>query len=101
MGGVEAGARAEAATRAPSAAGAPTSDPGLCVEDGKLLWSCPACTSENPLDARACTRCGKLFEEQEPPPPVTAERAAALSLLFPGVGHIAGMLIVDGARAGP
>ena len=78
--------------------------PSLRVEDGEVLWSCPACGGENALDVRACTRCGtpfgKLFEVAEPPPPVTAERAAALSLLFPGVGHIAARRVPDGlARA--
>ena len=86
--------------RTAPAAPAPTSASGVRVEDGEVLWSCPACGSENALDVRACARCGtpfgKLFEVHEPPPRVTAERAAALSLLFPGVGHIAARRVADG-----
>lgn len=57
-----------------------------------LLWSCPQCEMENPLEASACARCGTpfrdLFQEGAPArPAVDPGRAAALSLMFPGLGH--------------
>ena len=74
------------------------------VEEGRILWTCPLCASENPLEAKTCTRCGtpfgKLFEEPEPAPPVSAERAVALSLLFPGSGHIAARKVAEGVARG-
>lgn len=56
-----------------------------------LLWACPQCDMENPLEALACVRCGTpfrdLFEEGPAKPSVDSSRAAALSLMFPGLGH--------------
>lgn len=56
-----------------------------------LLWACPQCDLENPLEASACVRCGTafrdLFEEGPVQPSVDPGRAAALSLMFPGLGH--------------
>jgi hypothetical protein len=74
------------------------------VEEGRILWTCPLCGSENPLETESCARCGtpfgKLFEEPEAAPPVSAERAAALSLLFPGAGHVAARRVADGVARG-
>jgi hypothetical protein len=56
-----------------------------------LLWACPQCDMENPLDASACVRCGTsfrdLFQEGPARPKIDPARAAALSLMFPGLGH--------------
>jgi hypothetical protein len=55
------------------------------------VWVCPACDQENALDATVCDRCGtpfrNLFEGEEEKPSVDPARAAALSLIFPGLGH--------------
>jgi hypothetical protein len=74
------------------------------VEAGQVLWSCPLCAAENPIAVRNCGRCGtpfgRLFEEPEPPARVSPERAAGLSLVFPGAGHVAARKVADGlARA--
>ncbi|HWC33051.1 MAG TPA: zinc ribbon domain-containing protein [Actinomycetota bacterium] len=70
------------------------------VEDGRALWSCPSCGARNPLDDDVCPRCGRtfasLFQEPAPPPHIEARRAAALSLLAPGVGHFAAGRIAEG-----
>jgi hypothetical protein len=56
-----------------------------------LVWKCPQCDLENPLDASACARCGtpfrSLFEKERVQASVDPGRAAALSLIFPGLGH--------------
>lgn len=61
-------------------------------EDG-LVWTCSVCEAENPLEAQMCTRCGtpfrSLFEEGRAAPEVDPGRATALSLILPGLGHIA------------
>lgn len=73
------------------------------TEGGVPVWACPACDARNPLDADGCSRCGtpfrSLFEEEEAPR-IDPARAARLSLLFPGVGHIAAGRVGEGvARA--
>lgn len=56
-----------------------------------LVWKCPQCDLENPLDASACARCGTafraLFEEERVQASVDPGRATGLSLIFPGLGH--------------
>jgi hypothetical protein len=56
-----------------------------------LLWVCPECDMENPIEASACGRCGthfrSLFHQGPVRPSVEPGRAAALSLVFPGLGH--------------
>jgi hypothetical protein len=56
-----------------------------------LLWACPECEMENPLESSSCVRCGTPFRDlfQEKPVAVSVDpaRAAALSLMFPGLGH--------------
>lgn len=61
------------------------------VDEG-LLWACPQCEMENQLEASACARCGTPFRDlfqdgTTAPPAVDPGRAAALSLMFPGLGH--------------
>jgi hypothetical protein len=56
-----------------------------------LVWKCPQCDLENPLDASACARCGtpfrSLFEKEQVQASVDPGRATGLSLIFPGLGH--------------
>jgi hypothetical protein len=63
------------------------------VEGDRVVWRCPRCDTENPIEASACSSCGapfgKLFEDQTQRPSVPAGRAVRLSLLFPGLGHAA------------
>lgn len=74
------------------------------VEEGRVLWDCPVCGQENELAERSCTRCGttfgRLFEEPTPPPRISPQRAAVLSLVFPGVGHVAAGRVADGLARG-
>lgn len=69
-------------------------------EDG-LVWVCKVCEAENPLEAQMCTRCGtpfgSLFEEGQAAPDVDPGRATALSLILPGLGHIAAGRKLEGA----
>jgi hypothetical protein len=88
----------------PSARGAAAAPRGLRVDAEGIVWTCPTCGSENPLDASACDRCGtrfgRLFETEAPPPRISAERAAILSLVYPGIGHLVSGKLADGmARA--
>jgi hypothetical protein len=57
----------------------------------RIVWDCPACGTENPIDSRVCSACNTPFRRmlEEPPPPITVDpgHAATLSLFFPGVGH--------------
>jgi TM2 domain-containing membrane protein YozV len=69
-----------------------------------VLWTCPTCAAENPFEERVCTSCGTPFVElfEQPParsqPP--ARRVLALSLAFPGAGHLAAGRVAEGlARA--
>ncbi|HEV8682876.1 MAG TPA: hypothetical protein VGS09_08900 [Actinomycetota bacterium] len=69
-----------------------------------LVWTCPRCDLANPIELRICTRCGarfeSLFTQPEQGPRIDPGRAARLSLLFPGAGHIAAGRTADGvARA--
>lgn len=69
-----------------------------------LVWTCPRCDLVNPIETRICTRCGarfeSLFARPEQRPRADPGRAARLSLLFPGAGHIAAGRTADGvARA--
>jgi hypothetical protein len=63
------------------------------VEGDRVVWDCPRCGTENPIEAQACMACGapfgQLFEEESPRRDVPAGRAVRLSLLYPGLGHAA------------
>jgi TM2 domain-containing membrane protein YozV len=68
------------------------------------MWSCPRCDLHNPIELRICSRCGarfeSLFAQPDERPKIDPARAARLSLLFPGAGHIAAGRTADGvARA--
>ena len=70
-------------------AGAPPET--FVVADGLVSWRCGLCDSVNPLEAAACGVCGASFAAtvapRAPAPHRDARTAAALSLLWPGVGH--------------
>jgi double zinc ribbon protein len=56
-----------------------------------LRWPCPACGTENPIEANLCSVCGtpfgELFRQDEAPPHVDPSEAFRRSLVFPGLGH--------------
>jgi hypothetical protein len=83
------GDRPETGQRAPAAPGGS----GIRVEGDQVLWDCPRCGTENPIEADACGACGasfgQLFASEEAPVRVPSGRAVGRSLLFPGLGHAA------------
>ncbi|HKZ75434.1 MAG TPA: zinc ribbon domain-containing protein [Actinomycetota bacterium] len=64
---------------------------GIEVEDGRTMWTCPACDTRNPIEADLCAACntpfGRLFEEREVRPEVDPQTAAVWSMVLPGLGH--------------
>jgi hypothetical protein len=82
-------------TEAASDAGAPGTfgHPSIATRDGSVVWTCPTCDGENPIEATACARCGSNFAAFfAGPKPVEAPRASAgsavwASALLPGAGH--------------
>lgn len=85
---------------APPGGPAVEASPFQVREDG-LVWVCTACEAENALEAQACSRCGtpfgSLFEEGRAVPDLDPGRATALSLILPGLGHIAAGRKLEGA----
>ena len=74
--------------------GGPPSEPMAgAVRAGErgIVWDCPTCQNENPLEASTCSVCGTPFASlvapSEPPPAVEPGRAAMFSLFYPGLGH--------------
>jgi ribosomal protein L40E len=67
--------------------------PAIRKRDDALVWTCPACDAENPIDATACARCGSDFAAffREPRPAfrsgVPSGTATILTALLPGLGH--------------
>lgn len=57
------------------------------------MWDCPTCQSANPIESAVCPVCGtpfaRLFEEESDGPTIEPGRVIRLSLLFPGIGHLA------------
>jgi hypothetical protein len=103
-------ATASAVPRGATAAAPPAGFPaatGGGVRSGErgIVWDCPTCGTENPLDAPVCSVCGTTFASlverpEEPPPRVEPGRAAVFSLVFPGLGHYVAGRTADGvARA--
>lgn len=84
------GGRPGSGVGAAAAAGAGSS-PGIRATDEGIVWACPVCETENPIELSSCRTCGtpfgRLLAEEPPPPRSSPGRAVALSLLFPGVGH--------------
>lgn len=64
---------------------------GVRAQGEEIVWDCPACGTENPIDVVICPACGTPFGQmlQEPKERVSVDpgRAAMLSLFFPGAGH--------------
>ncbi len=64
---------------------------GFHAKGESIVWDCPMCGTENPLEATSCSACGtpfgQVFEEPERGPEVDPGRAATFSLFFPGAGH--------------
>jgi hypothetical protein len=69
--------------------------------DGVVVWECPTCQTENPIDAVTCRGCGtpfaRLLEEEHRRPEIEPRRAVGLSMLFPGLGHVAAGRGAEGA----
>lgn len=67
--------------------------PSIANRDGAVVWTCPACDGENPLEATACARCGSDFATFfAGPKPVVRPRssgsaAVVASAALPGAGH--------------
>jgi hypothetical protein len=57
----------------------------------RIVWDCPTCGTENPIEVAICPACGtpfrRVFQDPEESISVDPGRAATLSLLFPGLGH--------------
>jgi hypothetical protein len=97
---------AEAPTSAepPGRPAAPQGAAPIRVTAEAIVWDCPVCGTENPIDAMACSACGtrfgQAFEEPEEKPEVDPGRAATASVFFPGAGHfVAGRRSEGFARA--
>lgn len=58
-----------------------------------MLWECPQCNAENPIDLEACAVCGTSFLERfaahTPDEPRNWNAALGLTLVAPGAGHMA------------
>ncbi len=70
----------------------------------RMVWTCPSCFAENGIEASECERCGtpfsRLFRQPEPRPTIPRQSAFGLSLVFPGLGHVAAGRVAEGlARA--
>ncbi|HEV8565061.1 MAG TPA: zinc ribbon domain-containing protein [Actinomycetota bacterium] len=82
------GAGAVQTIRVVAAEGAPGSAAAKVV-----MWPCPACDTENPIESNLCSACGtpfaELFKQQEAPPRIEPREAFRRSLVFPGLGHSA------------
>jgi hypothetical protein len=56
-----------------------------------IVWDCPICGTENPIEVTTCPACGTPFRRvlQEPEEPIAMDpgRAAMISLILPGLGH--------------
>jgi DNA-directed RNA polymerase subunit RPC12/RpoP len=86
------------AEAAPAAASASETAAGLSrVQFRKvgeaLLWACPQCGQDNPMESPVCSACGTSFssllaEEHQAEGPTMTEGQALVSSLAPGLGHI-------------
>jgi hypothetical protein len=79
--------------------------PAKAPDDPDVGWPCPACGFSNPMSRDRCEVCATpfamLFEEEEALRPMPEpQRAAAASLLFPGVGHVRCGRVAEGIARG-
>lgn len=82
---------------APSLPGAPSRAVGtrrgaFRVTERGVVWRCPRCENEHPLEVQTCTVCGTSFAEavkgpESERPARDAGTAALISLFLPGAGH--------------
>lgn len=81
----------EASLRPPPAAAVGVTRGAFTVREHGVVWTCPRCENENPLDAQVCEVCGTTFAEIARPKVERPERdpgnAALYSLFLPGAGH--------------
>ena len=63
----------------------------ISVSAEGIVWTCPTCETENPIDSFVCSVCGTTFAQMVHPEPERPERdpntTALISLFFPGAGH--------------
>jgi hypothetical protein len=68
------------------------------------VWTCPTCGTDNVLEASICRACGTpfgaLFREPEARRATSPQRAVALSLLLPGLGHAVAGRVAEGLARG-
>lgn len=81
----------EVSLRPPPAAALGLTRGAFTVREHGVVWTCPRCDNENPLDAPVCDVCGTTFAEIARPKVERPERdpgnAALYSLFLPGAGH--------------
>ncbi|MFY9588184.1 MAG: hypothetical protein WAT66_12095, partial [Actinomycetota bacterium] len=71
----------------------PFGHPSIATQDGAVVWTCPACDKENPLEATTCARCGSNFatffagRNNVEAPRGSSGSAVWASALLPGAGH--------------
>lgn len=88
----------------PAAVGASAGGRAVRKTEEGIVWDCPTCGEVNPIESGACTVCGtafsRIFEPPDQGPAVDPGRAAALSLVFPGAGHVVAGRRADGIARG-
>ena len=69
-----------------------------------VVWECPTCGTESPIDVETCPVCGtsfsRLLQDPDATPQVDPDRAVRASLLFPGAGHYLAGRRADGLARG-
>jgi hypothetical protein len=90
----------------PQLAAVPTAQRGVRREGDAIVWTCPACETENTMDLLNCSVCGtalaKLFvsDDEDGGPKRSRGSILAMSAVLPGSGHLAlGMTAAGLGRA--
>ncbi|HEX9823738.1 MAG TPA: hypothetical protein VGB51_05005 [Actinomycetota bacterium] len=80
------------------------SEDAFRMVDGRMVWTCPVCGLENAMEEVVCPRCGSsfasLFREPTVRPAASTTRVIWMSLIFPGLGHIAAHQLAEGLARG-